>query len=102
MNKKIFAPWSSPLLPHKFDVRLCSVDDAIVNWSYDSNHIVTDEIIEFMLKTVTKGVNKFYEKTVKKYVLEALKKNDLKKSHVRTLPEYYKTSTGSFILFWLN
>ena len=93
--------WSSPLLPHEFDVSLCSTDDAIVNWAYDSKHMVTDEIINFVLKIVTKGVNKFYEKIVKKYVLEVLKKNNLEKSHVPTLPEYYGTPVGSYILHFL-
>ena len=73
----------------------------MVNWAYDSNHIVTDEIIEFMLRTVTKGVNKFYKKTVNKYVLEVLKKNDLEKPHVPTLPEYYGTFVGPLFLHWL-
>ena len=97
----MFGAWSSPLLPHEFDVRLCSTDAAIVNWAYDSNHIVTDEIVKFMLKTITKGVNKFYRKTVKKYVLKVLRKNDFKKSHVPTLPEYYIIPTASFIWHWL-
>ena len=96
----MFAGWSSPLLPQEFDLRLCSTDAAMVNWAYDSNHIVTDEIIEFMLKTVNKGVNKFYEKTVKKYVLEALRKNDFEKSHVPTLPVYYEGPMGPLFLHW--
>ena len=93
--------WSSPILPHKFDVRLCSTDDAIVNWAYDSNHIATDEIIKFMLKTVIKVVDKLYEETVKKYVIEILKKNDLEKSYVLTFPEYYRTPMGPLFLHWL-
>ena len=84
----MFGAWSSPLLPHDFDLRLCSTDDAILNWAYDINYIVTDEIIKFLVKTVTKAANKLYEKTVRKYVLEVLKENNLEKSHVPTLPEY--------------
>ena len=97
----MFAGWSSPLLPHEFDLRLCSTDAAVLNWAYDSNYIVTDKVIAFMLKTVTKGVNKFYEKTVKKYVLEVLKKNGLEKPLVPILPEYYGTPMGPLFLRWL-
>ena len=97
----MFDAWSSPLLPHEFDVRLCSTDAAIVNWAYDSNHIVTDEIIEFILKTVTKGINKFYEKTLKKYALKVLKKNDLEKSHVPTFPECCTYLIEPLFLHWL-
>lgn len=75
MHGEIFGTWSSLTLPHKFDVGLCFTDETMINWGYDSRYKVTYKIIEFILKTVIKEVDKFYGKTVKKVCVKSFGKN---------------------------
>ena len=85
------------MLPQKFDISLCPTDDAVLNWSYDSSYILRDEHIEAVLGSITRKVNRFYKKIVRKFVLKALEKKGFESS-VALLSDYNPTNIGPMFM----
>uniref|UniRef100_A0A915BWB2 Uncharacterized protein n=1 Tax=Parascaris univalens TaxID=6257 RepID=A0A915BWB2_PARUN len=60
LDVEAFAPWSSPLSSHEFNMVKCSTEEAGYNWQYKNAFIGSDKETESMINEVIKSSHQAY------------------------------------------